>query len=86
LISVLVTPRAVDPVALPGPQMFFSDPKLPALSVAAGVGVLVEAPPLLLGDAVPPPLRPQAPSPPAPSTAATAAIAVVRRVMCVLRR
>src|SRR5487761_2044032 len=79
-ISVLVTPRAVAPVALPGPQMFFRDPKLPALAVAVALGVLVAAVALLVGVEVPPPLllRPQATSPPAPSTTATAASAVAR--------
>src|SRR6185437_11640067 len=82
LISVLVTPRAVAPVALPGPQMFFNEPKLPAASVADAVGVLVPAVALLVGVDVPPPLllRPQAAIPPAPSKTAATVSAAVRRV------
>jgi hypothetical protein len=42
-ISELVTPRAVAPLALPDPQMAFSEPKSPGPALALGAALL--APP-----------------------------------------
>jgi hypothetical protein len=42
-MSVLVTPRAVAPVAVPGPQIPLSVPKSPAAAVAVADGLLLVA-------------------------------------------
>jgi hypothetical protein len=74
-ISVLVRPRAVGPLGVPGPQMAFSVPKSPGPAAAEAEALVAGA---LLDGVLDPPLEEERPQPAvtSPSTAAALTAAI----------
>src|SRR6185437_9467096 len=83
-ISVSVTPRAVAPLAFPGPQIALRVPKSPGPGAedvgAADVGAFGDA--LAGADVFEPPLRPQADSPAVPTVPTAPARSAIARRRC----